>query len=51
MNVHRVDGTVFLAYIAKYITKPELHGSMADTSELRAREKISDCERFLNAQT
>jgi|SouAtlMetagenome_1021521.scaffolds.fasta_scaffold365258_1 hypothetical protein len=35
MNIQRVDDAVFLAYIAKYVTKPEPHGFMSDTSELR----------------
>ena len=50
MNIQRVDDAVFLAYIAKYVTKPEPHGFMSDTSELRAREEMSDGERFLNAR-
>ena len=50
MNIQRVTDAVFLAYIAKYITKPEPHGFMSDTSELRAREEMSDCKRFLNAR-
>ena len=50
MNIQRVDDAVFLSYIAKYITKPEPHGILADTEELRAREKMSDAERFLNCR-
>ena len=49
-NIQRVDDAVFLAYIAKYVTKPEPHGFMSDTCELRAREEMSDGERFLNAR-
>ena len=45
MNIQRVDDAVFLAYIAKYITKPEPNGILADTDELRARENMSDAER------
>ena len=46
MNIQRVDDAVFLAYIAKYITKPERepHGILADTGELRARDNMSDAE-------
>ena len=50
MNIQRVEDAVFLAYIAKYITKPEPNGILADTDELRARENMSDAERFLNCR-
>ena len=50
MNIQRVDDAVFLSYIAKYITKPEPHGILTDTEELRARDNMSDAERFLNAR-
>ena len=50
MNIQRVDDAVFLSYIAKYMTKPEPHGILADTEELRARENMSDAERFLNCR-
>ena len=50
MNIQRVDDVIFLAYIAKYITKPEPHGFLSDTAELRARDEMSDRERFLCAR-
>ena len=50
MNIQRVDDVVFLAYIAKYMTKPEPHGFLSDTAQLRAREEMSDRERFLHAR-
>ena len=50
MNIQRMDDAVFLSYIAKYITKPEPNGILADTDELRARENMSDAERFLNCR-
>ena len=50
MNIQRVEDAVFLAYIAKYITKPEPNGILADTDELRTRENMSDAERFLNCR-
>ena len=50
MNIQRVDDVIFLAYIAKYITKPEPHGFLSDTAELRERDEMSDRERFLCAR-
>ena len=32
MNIQRVDDVIFLAYIAKYICKPEPHGFLGDTA-------------------
>lgn len=50
MNIQRVDDVIFLAYIAKYICKPEPHGYLGDTAELQAREEMSESQRFLNAR-
>ena len=50
MNIQRVDDVIFLAYIAKYICKPEPHGFLGDTAELQAREEMSESQRFLNAR-
>ena len=50
-NIQRCSGATFLGYISKYITKPEPYGSVADTDELRAREKEgSPVVRFLTAR-
>jgi len=50
MNIQYCDTTCFLAYIAKYITKPEPHGFFRDTAILREREQLSKKARVLNAR-
>ena len=50
MNVQLVNDTIFLAYVAKYIAKPEPIGIIKDNEELRKREKASANERFLNCR-
>ena len=50
MNIQLMDSIAFLAYIAKYISKPEPSGLLHDDAGLREREKVTHGERFLNGR-
>ena len=53
MNVQYCTGAGFLSYIAKYVTKPEPYGTLADNDGLREREHtphLSAKARFLTAR-
>ena len=50
MNVQFCTSAGFLSYIAKYVTKPEPYGALADNDALRERENLSDKARFLTAR-